>query len=173
MITGDGDGLSIGGNHLLHAMRRNVNLNIILFNNRIYGLTKGQYSPTSRVGKVTKSSPMGSIDQPLNPIAVALAAESTFIARSLDSHPQHLGETLLRAARHNGVSFVEIYQNCVIFNPSEWEGISDRRTRDDNILYLEHGMPMIFGIEQDKGIRTQRLSARSGPIRATSIAAKS
>ena len=152
VITGDGDGLSIGGNHLIHALRRNVNLNIILFNNRIYGLTKGQYSPTSRTGKITKSSPMGSIEQPLNPVSVALAAEATFVARSLDAHPQHLGETLKTAAEHPGTSFVEIYQNCVIFNPTEWAGIDDRRTRDDNILYLEHGMPMIFGKDRDKGI---------------------
>lgn len=153
VITGDGDGLSIGGNHLMHAMRRNVNMNIVLFNNRIYGLTKGQYSPTSRVGKVTKSSPMGSIEAPLNPIALALASEATFIARSIDAHTQHLEETLRRTAAHPGVSFVEVYQNCVIFNPAEWEGLDDRRTRDDNILYLEHGMPMVFGKNRDKGIR--------------------
>ncbi|MCB9152288.1 MAG: CBS domain-containing protein [Caldilineaceae bacterium] len=153
VITGDGDGLSIGGNHLIHAIRRNVNLNIILFNNRIYGLTKGQYSPTSRQGKVTKSSPMGSIEQPLNPIALALAAEATFVARSIDAHTQHLEETLRRAAEHPGTSFVEIYQNCVIFNPNEWDGLSDRSVRDDNILYLEHGMPMVFGKDRNKGIR--------------------
>ncbi|RIK36542.1 MAG: hypothetical protein DCC55_26980 [Chloroflexi bacterium] len=153
VITGDGDGLSIGGNHLIHALRRNVNLKILLFNNRIYGLTKGQYSPTSRMGKVTKSSPMGSIEQPLNPIALALAAESTFVARSIDAHPQHLGEVLHRAAQHPGAAFVEIYQNCVIFNPTEWEGLDDRRTRDDNTLYLEHGMPMVFGKDRNRGIR--------------------
>ena len=153
VVTGDGDGLSIGGNHLIHALRRNVNLKIILFNNRIYGLTKGQYSPTSRIGKVTKSSPMGSIEQPLNPIALALAAEATFVARSMDSHPQHLGEVLARAAQHPGAAFVEVYQNCVIFNPTEWEGLDDRRTRDDNLLYLEHGMPLIFGKDRNKGVR--------------------
>lgn len=153
VVTGDGDGLSIGGNHLIHALRRNVNLKIILFNNRIYGLTKGQYSPTSRMGKVTKSSPMGSIEQPLNPIAMALAAEATFVARSMDNHPQHLGEVLARAAQHPGAAFVEVYQNCVIFNPTEWEGLDDRRTRDDNLLYLEHGMPLIFGKNHDKGVR--------------------
>jgi 2-oxoglutarate ferredoxin oxidoreductase subunit beta len=152
VITGDGDGLSIGGNHLMHAIRRNVNLNIILFNNRIYGLTKGQYSPTSRQGAKTKSSPMGSIEQPINPISLALAAEASFIARSLDAHPQHLGVTLEAAARHQGVSFVEIYQNCVIFNPTEWVGIDDRRTRDENILYLEDGKPMIFGKDNEKAI---------------------
>ena len=153
VITGDGDGLSIGGNHLLHAIRRNINLNIVLFNNRIYGLTKGQYSPTSRPGTVTKSSPMGSMEQPLNPIAVALAAEATYVARSIDSHPQHLAATLEQAAEHQGTSFLEIYQNCVIFNPNEWTELSDRKTRDDSILYLEHGKHMIFGKNRDKGIR--------------------
>jgi 2-oxoglutarate ferredoxin oxidoreductase subunit beta len=153
VITGDGDGLSIGGNHLLHAIRRNVNLNIVLFNNRIYGLTKGQYSPTSRPGTVTKSSPMGSMEQPLNPIAVALAAEATYVARSIDSHPKHLATTLERAAEHRGTAFLEIYQNCVIFNPNEWTELSDRKNRDDSILYLEHGKHMIFGKDRDKGIR--------------------
>ncbi len=153
VITGDGDGLSIGGNHLLHAIRRNIDLNIILFNNRIYGLTKGQYSPTSRPGTVTKSSPMGSMEQPLNPIAVALAAEATYVARSIDSNPQHLAATLKRAAEHRGTSFVEIYQNCVIFNPNEWTELSDRKNRDDSTLYLEHGKHMIFGKDRDKGIR--------------------
>jgi 2-oxoglutarate/2-oxoacid ferredoxin oxidoreductase subunit beta len=158
VITGDGDGLSIGGNHLLHALRRNVNLNIILFNNRIYGLTKGQYSPTSRLGARTKSSPMGTIEHPINPIAIALAAESSFVARSIDAHTQHLGEVLHQAAAHKGSSFVEVYQNCVIFNPTEWEGLDDRRTRDENILYLEHGKPMVFGKNHDKGIRLKGFS---------------
>ena len=153
VITGDGDGLSIGGNHLLHALRRNVNLNIILFNNRIYGLTKGQYSPTSRIGSKTKSSPMGTIEHPINPIGLALAAEASFVARSIDAHTQHLGEVLLQAANHVGSSFVEVYQNCVIFNPNEWVGLDDRRTRDDNILYLEDGKPMVFGKNRDRGIR--------------------
>lgn len=153
VVTGDGDGLSIGGNHLLHACRRNVNLTILLFNNRIYGLTKGQYSPTSRAGHRTKSSPMGSIEQPLNPLSVALAAEATFVARSMDSNVKHLGEVLHAAAQHQGTSFVEIYQNCVIFNPNEWTDLSDRRARDDHMLLLEHGQPMIFGKNQDKGIR--------------------
>ncbi len=153
VITGDGDGLSIGGNHLLHALRRNVNLNIILFNNRIYGLTKGQYSPTSRLGAKTKSSPMGTIEHPINPIGLALAAEASFVARSLDAHTQHMGEVLYQAANHHGSSFVEIYQNCVIFNPNEWVGLDDRRTRDENILYLEHGKPMVFGKNLDRGIR--------------------
>ncbi|RME59066.1 MAG: CBS domain-containing protein, partial [Caldilineae bacterium] len=153
VITGDGDGLSIGGNHLIHAIRRNVNIKILLFNNRIYGLTKGQASPTSRVGKVTKSSPMGTIEEPVNPIALALAAEASFVARSMDAHPQHLAETLRRAADHVGTAFIEIYQNCVIFNPHEWDDLGDRKTRDDHLLYLEHGKHMIFGKNRDKGIR--------------------
>lgn len=153
VVTGDGDGLSIGGNHLLHALRRNIDINIILFNNRIYGLTKGQYSPTSRQGHRTKSSPMGSIEQPLNPVAVALASQSTFVARSIDAHTRHLGEVLYQASQHKGTSFIEVYQNCVIFNPTEWEGLDDRRVRDENILYLEHGKPMVYGKNLDKGIR--------------------
>ncbi len=153
VITGDGDGLSIGGNHFMHVMRRNLNLNIILFNNRVYGLTKGQYSPTSRQGYKSKSSPMGTIEQPINPVAVALASEATFVARSLDAHTNHLGEMLAAAAAHNGVSFIEVYQNCVIFNPDEWGPLEDRRNRDEFIIYLEHGKPMIFGRNQDKGIR--------------------
>lgn len=156
VITGDGDGLSIGGNHLLHACRRNVDINIILFNNRVYGLTKGQYSPTSRQGHKSKSSPMGSIEQPLNPLSVALAAEATFVARTIDSNVKHLSEILTRAAAHKGTSFVEVYQNCVIFNPDEWNDLSDRRIRDDNLLFLEHGQPMIFGKNDDKGIRLGR-----------------
>lgn len=153
VITGDGDGLSIGGNHFIHAMRRNINLNVILFNNRIYGLTKGQYSPTSRTGFKTKSSPMGTIEQPINPISLALAAGATFVSRSLDAHTTHLGETFAKAAAHIGTSFVEVYQNCVIFNPNEWGPLQDRRNRDDHIIYLEHGQPMVFGKDNDKGIR--------------------
>lgn len=152
VITGDGDGLSIGGNHLIHAIRRNINLNIILFNNRVYGLTKGQFSPTSRQGMRTKSSPMGSIEQPLEPLALALSAQATFVARALDTNPNHLAEVLSRAAAHKGTSFVEVYQNCVIFNPQEWEDYHDRQTRDDHMLFLEHGRPMVFGVNQDKGI---------------------
>ncbi|MCP4417539.1 MAG: CBS domain-containing protein [Chloroflexi bacterium] len=153
VVTGDGDGLSIGGNHLIHTIRRNIDINILLFNNRIYGLTKGQYSPTSRQGTKTKSSPMGSLEQPLNPIALAMAAEATFIARSIDAHTKHLGNILAEAAQHKGTSFVEMYQNCVIFNSKAWEGLNDRRVRDENILYLEHGQPMIFGKDRDKGVR--------------------
>ena len=153
VITGDGDGLSIGGNHLIHAVRRNVNLNILLFNNRIYGLTKGQYSPTSRKGHKTKSSPMGSIEQPLNPLTLALSAEATFVARAMDTDPKHLGEVLEAAAKHQGTSFIEIYQNCVIFNPNEWDGLDDRRTRADHVIYLEHGKPLIFGRDNNLGVR--------------------
>ena len=152
VITGDGDALSIGGNHLMHAIRRNIDINIVLFNNRIYGLTKGQYSPTSRVGHVTKSTPLGSIDHPLNPISVALAAEATFAARSLDVNAKHLIPTLKRAAEHKGTSFVEVYQNCNVFNDGAWDYMKDKATKEDNTLFLEHGKPMIFGGGK-KGIR--------------------
>lgn len=152
VITGDGDGLSIGGNHLLHALRRNVDINIILFNNRIYGLTKGQYSPTSLPGAVTKSSPMGSLEQSFNPLAVALGAEAAFVARTIDSNVRHMADILKLAAEHKGSSFVEIYQNCVIFNDGTWQHVTDRRIKDDNILPLAHGKPMIFGKDQDRGI---------------------
>ncbi len=152
VITGDGDALSIGGNHFIHAIRRNVDINIILFNNSIYGLTKGQYSPTSKVGHVTKSSPRGSIDHPLNPISVALAAEATFVARSIDVNAKHLIETLTRAAQHKGTSFVEVYQNCNVFNDGAWDYMKDKQTKDDNVLLLEHGKPLIFGGGK-KGIR--------------------
>lgn len=153
VVTGDGDGLSIGGNHLLHTMRRNVDLNVILFNNRIYGLTKGQYSPTSELGKITKSSPVGTIDRPLDPIRVALAAEATFVARSYDRDTNHLQTALTRAAQHPGVAFVEVYQNCNIFNDGAFAGFTDREVRDDRILYLEHGKPMRFGKQKQHGIR--------------------
>lgn len=158
VITGDGDGLSIGGNHLLHAMRRNVDIKILLFNNRIYGLTKGQYSPTSLRGTITKSSPMGSIERAFNPLRVAIAAEATFVARSVDVHTKHLADILLRAAQHRGTAFVEIYQNCRIFNPDAWTHVTDARVKDDNILMLEHGKPLIFGKNQDKGIRLRGLN---------------
>lgn len=157
VVTGDGDGLSIGGNHLLHACRRNIDLNILLFNNRIYGLTKGQYSPTSLPGTKTKSSPMGSVEQSFNPIAVTLGAEATFIARSLDTNTRHLGEILKEAALHKGSSFIEILQNCVIFNDGAWEYVSDKQRADDTSIYLEHGKPMIFGRNRDKGIRLNGL----------------
>ena len=152
VITGDGDGLSIGGNHLIHALRRNVDINIVLFNNRIYGLTKGQYSPTSELGKVTKSSPMGSIENPLNPISVALAAEATFVARSFDADPAHLTATLERSARHKGASFVEVYQNCNIFNDGAYRVFTDKPVRNQRMIYLEHGKRMLFGENQASGI---------------------
>ena len=158
VITGDGDGLSIGGNHLLHAIRRNVDINIVLFNNSIYGLTKGQYSPTSSVGKVTKSTPAGSIDHPLRPLTVAVAAEATFIARSVDFHIKHLGETLKKAAAHRGTSFVEVYQNCNVFNDGQWSYMTDKETKDDNVLALEPGKPMVFGKESNKGLRLNGFS---------------
>ena len=153
VVTGDGDGLSIGGNHFIHTLRRNVDLNILLFNNRIYGLTKGQYSPTSEFGKKTKSTPYGSIDYPVNALSLAVAAEATFIARSIDVYSQHLMETIRRAAAHKGVSFVEIYQNCNIFNDGAFETITERAVRDDRTVELMHGKPLIFGADRKKGIR--------------------
>ena len=145
VVTGDGDALSIGGNHLIHALRRNVNLKILLFNNRIYGLTKGQYSPTSEPGKITKSTPFGSLDTPFNPLSVALGAEATFVARTIDSDRKHLTTVLDAAARHEGTAFVEIYQNCNIFNDGAFEPLKDAATRDTHLLRLEHGQPMTFG----------------------------
>jgi 2-oxoglutarate ferredoxin oxidoreductase subunit beta len=143
VITGDGDALSIGGNHLIHALRRNVNLNILLFNNRIYGLTKGQYSPTSEVGKITKSTPMGSLDKPFNPISLALGAEASFVARTIDSDRKHLQSVLREATAHRGTSLVEIYQNCNIFNDNAFEPMKDPEVRDDIMLRLEHGQPIV------------------------------
>ncbi|MFI6993986.1 2-oxoacid:ferredoxin oxidoreductase subunit beta, partial [Nonomuraea wenchangensis] len=142
VITGDGDALSIGGNHLIHALRRNVNLNILLFNNRIYGLTKGQYSPTSEVGKITKSTPMGSLDKPFNPISLAIGAEASFVARTIDSDRKHLQAVLREATAHRGTSLVEIYQNCNIFNDNAFEPLKDPGLRDDITLRLEHGQPI-------------------------------
>ncbi|MBU1698662.1 MAG: 2-oxoacid:ferredoxin oxidoreductase subunit beta [Candidatus Eisenbacteria bacterium] len=153
IATGDGDGLSIGGNHLIHILRRNINVNILLFNNRIYGLTKGQYSPTSEFGKKTKSSPMGSPDRPFNPLALALGANATFVARTVDRYMGHMKEVLKAAAEHPGTSFVEILQNCVIFNDGAFEYITENAVREDHDLILEEGKPLIFGKERDKGIR--------------------
>ena len=153
VITGDGDGLSIGGNHLMHAIRRNLDLNIVLFNNRIYGLTKGQYSPTSPLGQVTKSTPMGAIDNPLHPLSVAIGCEATFVARSIDVNIKHLAMVLKRAAEHKGTSFVEVYQNCNVFNDGAFDYATDRDTKADTTLELEHGKPLIFGKNRDKGIR--------------------
>jgi 2-oxoglutarate/2-oxoacid ferredoxin oxidoreductase subunit beta len=153
VITGDGDALSIGGNHFIHAIRRNLDLNYILFNNRIYGLTKGQYSPTSEFGKKTKSTPSGTIDYPINPLSLAIASESTFVARSIDIDVKHLGAMVEAAAKHKGISFVEVYQNCNIFNDHAFEYFTERTVRSDRVLYLEHGKPMVFGKERNKGIR--------------------
>src|SRR2546421_762314 len=152
VVTGDGDALSIGGNHLIHALRRNINITILLFNNRIYGLTKGQYSPTSEVGKVTKSTPMGSLDHPFNPVSLALGAEATFVARTIDSDRQHLTSVLRAAAAHKGTSFVEIYQNCPIFNDGAFDALKDTRTADEALIRLEHGAPIRFGTDGEKGV---------------------
>jgi 2-oxoglutarate ferredoxin oxidoreductase subunit beta len=153
VITGDGDGLSIGGNHLIHAIRRNVDIKIILFNNEIYGLTKGQYSPTSRVGTRTKSSPLGSVENPLRPLSLAIGAEATFVARTVDVDINHLTETLKRAAAHRGSAFVEVYQNCKIFNDEVFSYATDKSIKADNVLYLQHGRPLVFGKDRNKGIR--------------------
>jgi len=153
VVTGDGDGLSIGGNHLIHALRRNIDLNILLFNNRIYGLTKGQYSPTSEQGKVTKSTPLGSVDHPFNPISVALGSGGTFIARSVDVEAKHLGEVIKRAHQHRGTSFVEILQNCNIFNDGAFAELTEKDSKADHQLVLEHGKPLVFGKQRNKGIR--------------------
>ncbi|MFG2047317.1 2-oxoacid:ferredoxin oxidoreductase subunit beta [Micromonospora sp. NPDC048935] len=149
VVTGDGDALSIGGNHLIHALRRNVNLKILLFNNRIYGLTKGQYSPTSEVGKVTKSTPAGSADAPFNPLSLALGAEASFVGRTIDSDRKHLQSVLRAAAEHEGSAFVEIYQNCNIFNDGAFEQLKDPSTRDDYLIRLEHGQPITFGAARE------------------------
>src|SRR6195952_2413831 len=152
VITGDGDALSIGGNHLIHALRRNVNLTILLFNNRIYGLTKGQYSPTSETGKITKSTPFGSLDTPFNPVSLALGAEATFVGRTLDSDRKHLTSVLREAAAHKGTSLVEIYQNCNIFNDGAFELLKDSDTRDDWIIKMEHGQELRLGSDRSKAV---------------------
>ena len=161
VITGDGDALSIGGNHLIHLLRRNLDMNIVLFNNEIYGLTKGQYSPTSEFGKKTKSSPFGSLDRPFNPISLALGANSTFVSRTIDTNTLHLQEALKRAHLHKGTSFIEVYQNCLIYNDGAFSHLSDKSVKDDNILDLKHKEPMIFGKEGDKGIRLDGFKAEA------------
>ena len=158
VATGDGDALSIGGNHFIHMLRRNVGLKVLLFNNKIYGLTKGQYSPTSELGKKAKSTPYGSLDRPFLPLSLALGAESTFVARSVDVFQAHLKATLKKAAAHKGTAFIEILQNCNIFNDGAWETLTERDVRDDNTIALEHGQPLIFGKAKDKGIRMNGLS---------------
>jgi 2-oxoglutarate/2-oxoacid ferredoxin oxidoreductase subunit beta len=153
IVTGDGDGLSIGGNHTIHMLRRNFDVNILLFNNQIYGLTKGQYSPTSEEHKITKSTPFGSIDHPFNPLALAMGAEATFIARSMDRDPKNLQAMLTRAHQHRGASFLEIYQNCNIFNDGAFEIFTEKSTKAEETLFLEQGKPLIFGASQNKGIK--------------------
>jgi 2-oxoglutarate ferredoxin oxidoreductase subunit beta len=152
VITGDGDGLSIGGNHLIHALRRNVNLTILLFNNQIYGLTKGQFSPTSELGKVTKSTPFGSVDAPFNPLSVALGAEATFVARTHDLDRKHMIETFRAAHGHRGASFVEILQNCNVFNDGAFETITGKEVRPDMLIPLQDGQPIRFGADLEKGV---------------------
>ena len=153
IITGDGDSLSIGGNHLIHLLRRNFDTNVLLFNNQIYGLTKGQYSPTSEKGKKTKSTPMGSIDHPFNPLALCMGADATFIARAMDRDPKHMREMLIRSNNHKGTSLLEIYQNCNVFNDGAFFGMTDKATKMNQTLFLEHGQPLVFGENKDKGIR--------------------
>ncbi|OKJ78379.1 2-oxoacid:ferredoxin oxidoreductase subunit beta [Streptomyces sp. CB02460] len=152
VVTGDGDALSIGGNHLIHALRRNVNLKILLFNNRIYGLTKGQYSPTSELGKITKSTPMGSLDAPFNPVSLAIGAEASFVARTVDSDRKHLTSVLRAAADHPGTALVEIYQNCNIFNDGAFEVLKDKDQAQEAVIRLEHGQPITFGADGAKGV---------------------
>lgn len=153
IVTGDGDGLSIGGNHTIHLLRRNFDVNVLLFNNQIYGLTKGQYSPTSEVNKVTKSTPLGSLDHPFNPLALAMGADASFVARTMDRDPKHLQQMLLRSHAHHGSSFLEIYQNCNIFNDGAFEIFTEKSTKPEETLFLEQGQPLIFGAEKNKGIR--------------------
>lgn len=153
LVTGDGDALSIGGNHLIHMIRRNFDLNVLLFNNEIYGLTKGQYSPTSREGKITKSTPVGSLDHPFNPLKLCLGADSTFIARTMDRDPKHQREVLLKGSQHVGTSIIEIYQNCNVFNDGAFEVYTDKGSKLEETLFLEHGQPLMFGAERKKGIQ--------------------
>ncbi len=162
VVTGDGDALSIGGNHLIHAMRRNVNLKILLFNNRIYGLTKGQYSPTSELGKITKSTPVGSVDHPFNPVSLALGAEASFVARTIDSDRKHLTSVLSAAAAHRGTALVEIYQNCPIFNDGAFDSIKDNETKADAIIPLEHGQPIRFGTLGEDGLGSKGVVRSAG-----------
>lgn len=153
VVTGDGDGLSIGGNHMIHLLRRNLDINVMLFNNRIYGLTKGQYSPTSEIGKVTKSSPLGSLDRPFNPLTLALGAGATYVARTIDRETKHMQAMITRSYGHKGTSFLEIYQNCNIFNDGAFGPMTDKESKADSVLWLENGQPMVFGKEKNRGIR--------------------
>ena len=153
VVTGDGDGLSIGGNHTIHLLRRNLDINVMLFNNRIYGLTKGQYSPTSEVGKITKSTPMGSLDRPFNPLTLALGSGATFVSRTIDKETKHMQRMIMRSHGHKGTSFMEIYQNCNIFNDGAFSNQTDREKKADTVLILENDEPMLFGSDKNKGIR--------------------
>jgi len=157
IVSGDGDSMSIGGNHTIHLLRRNFDVNLLVFNNQIYGLTKGQYSPTSEENKVTKSTPFGSIDHPFNPLALAMGADASFIGRSMDRDPKHLQYMLTRSHQHRGASFLEIYQNCNIFNDGAFEIFTEKATKAEQALFLEHGKPLIFGAAQDKGIKLDGL----------------
>lgn len=170
IVTGDGDALSIGGNHLIHVLRRNVGVKILMFNNRIYGLTKGQYSPTSELGKRTKSSPYGSVDRPFNPMALAIGAGATFVARTVDIFQPHLKSVLKRAAEHQGSAYVEIYQNCHIFNNKAFEYMSDKEGRVERTLYLEHGKPMVWGEERRRGIVLDGLQPKVVDLEADGVA---
>ena len=163
MATGDGDGLSIGGNHMAHILRRNVDVKIMLFNNEIYGLTKGQYSPTSPAGLRTKTSPMGSVDRPFNPLSFALGSGATFVARTYDTNLKHMEKVLLAAAAHKGAAFIEIFQNCVIFNDGCFDDVLDKQVRDDRLIDLEPGEPMIYGKERDKGLRLEGFEVKRVP----------
>ncbi|MBI4583360.1 MAG: 2-oxoacid:ferredoxin oxidoreductase subunit beta [Planctomycetes bacterium] len=165
VVTGDGDGLSIGGNHLIHCLRRNLDIKILLFNNRIYGLTKGQYSPTSELGKKTKSSPFGTLEQPINPLCIALAAEATFVARAIATDSAGLQDIIMRAARHKGSAFVEIFQNCNVFNDGAFDHFADKSVRDEKTLTLEHGKPLIFGKARDQAILLQKTPSGVQPRR--------
>ncbi|MFI1211746.1 2-oxoacid:ferredoxin oxidoreductase subunit beta [Streptomyces sp. NPDC020802] len=171
VVTGDGDALSIGGNHLIHALRRNVNLKILLFNNRIYGLTKGQYSPTSEVGKITKSTPMGSLDAPFNPVSLAIGAEASFVARTVDSDRKHLTEVLRQAAAHPGTALVEIYQNCNIFNDGAFEILKDRQQAEEAVIRLEHGRQIRFGAPLEDGLGSKGVvrDALSGDLKVVTV----
>jgi 2-oxoglutarate ferredoxin oxidoreductase subunit beta len=160
IVTGDGDALSIGGNHLIHLLRRNINVQLLLFNNQIYGLTKGQYSPTSEQGKVTKSTPYGSVDHPFYPVPLALGADATFVARTMDRDPKHMQAMMRRAHNHQGAAFLEIYQNCNIFNDGAFRAYTDRNVRNERLLYLEHGQPMLFGENRNKGLAVSATGLR-------------
>ncbi|MBY8878123.1 2-oxoacid:ferredoxin oxidoreductase subunit beta [Actinacidiphila acidipaludis] len=173
VVTGDGDALSIGGNHLIHALRRNVNLKILLFNNRIYGLTKGQYSPTSEIGKITKSTPMGSLDAPFNPVSLALGAEASFVARTIDSDRKHLQGVLRAAAAHPGTALVEIYQNCNIFNDGAFDTLKEKGTAQEALIHLEHGQPIRFGAPAEDGLGSKGVvrDQATGDLRVVDLTA--